>query len=285
MSYPWREVEYGFWLGIDEETEAMPSLVVPGEHIESAIGKWHPLPPLPVGPGWTSGAAVAGGLAVVGGRRRAVGMRAIADAWFLDVKGGETTWERLPDRPTPAMVPTTFSHGDFLYTAFGTDWQPHEHSIEDPNIYRMDVAKRSDWEILTQFPGKPRWFAGVTICNGKLYVISGRDQPIGGVKDVHPYNAHRFGADGTAVYIAFREVWEYDLQTGVWQELARPPRAFGCEAFTVADRWIVLTGGDSWVVHPEGVSVDIKSYDRNLTFSAILTRRGLMIRIPASGRR
>ena len=158
MSYPWREVEYGFWLGIDEETEAMPSLVVPGEHIESAIGKWHPLPPLPVGPGWTSGAAVAGGLAVVGGRRRAVGMRAIADSWFLDVRGGATTWERLPDRPAPAMVPTTFSHGEYLYTAFGTDWQPHEHSVEDTNIYRMNVGERSGWEILTQFPGKPRWF-------------------------------------------------------------------------------------------------------------------------------
>ena len=266
MSYPWREVEYGFWLGIDEETEAMPSLVVPGEHIESAIGKWHPLPPLPIGPGWTSGAAVAGGLAVVGGRRRAVGMRAIADAWFLDVRGGETTWERLPDRPTPAMVPTTFSHGDFLYTTFGTDWQPHEHSVEDTNIYRMDVANRSGWEVVTRFPGKPRWFAGVTICNGKLYVISGRDAPIGGVKDVYLYNAHIFAADGTAVYIAFREVWEYDLQTGMWQELARPPRAFGCEAFTVADRWIVLTGGDSWVVYPEGVSVSIKSYESELDF-------------------
>ena len=109
MSYPWREVEYGFWLGIDEDTEAMPSLVVPGEHIESAIGKWHPLPHLPIGPGWTSGAAVAGGLAVVGGRRRAVGMRAIADAWFLDVRGGETTWERLPDRPTNIRLKTRTS--------------------------------------------------------------------------------------------------------------------------------------------------------------------------------
>ncbi len=48
MSYPWREAEYGFWLGIDEEIEAIPSLVVPGEQIESPIGKWHPLPSLPI---------------------------------------------------------------------------------------------------------------------------------------------------------------------------------------------------------------------------------------------
>ena len=237
MSYPWREVEYGFWLGIDEEIEAIPSLVVPGEQIESPIGKWHPLPPLPIGPGWTSGAAVAGGLAVVGGRRRAVGMRATSDVWLLDVGGGKTTWERLADRPAPARVATTFADGDLLYTAFGTDWQPHEHATEDPNIYRMDVRKRSGWEVVSQFPGKPRWFPGVTICNGKLYVISGRDQPVGGVKDVQPYNAHRVDADGATVYVAFREVWECDLETGAWQELARPPRAFACEAFTVADRW------------------------------------------------
>ena len=86
------------------------------------------------------------------------------------------------------------------------------------------------------FPVNPRWFPGVTICNGKLYVISGRDQPVGGVQDVQPYNAHKVDADGTTVYVAFREVWEYDLATGEWQELARPPRTFACEAFTVADR-------------------------------------------------
>ena len=149
MSYPWREAEYGFWLGIEATTEAISSLVVPGEKIESPIGQWHPLPPLPIGPGWTSGAAVAGGLAVVGGRRRAVGMRATSDVWFLDVHGGSTTWERLADRPTPAMVATTFADGDHLYTAFGTDWQPHEHATGDPNIYRMDLGKRSGWEVVT----------------------------------------------------------------------------------------------------------------------------------------
>jgi len=142
MSYPWREVEYGFWLATEDSPEPVPSLAVPGENIESPIGTWHPLPPLPIGPGWTSGAAVAGGLAVVGGRRRAVGMRATADVWFLDVRAGATTWQRLPDRPSPAMVATTFAHGDFLYTAFGTDWHPHEHAIEDPDIYRMDVSRR-----------------------------------------------------------------------------------------------------------------------------------------------
>ena len=84
MAYPWRETEYGFWLGVDEDIEAAPSLIVPSEQIESPIGKWHPLPPLPIGPGWTSGTAVSGGLAVVGGRRRAVGMRATSDVWFLD---------------------------------------------------------------------------------------------------------------------------------------------------------------------------------------------------------
>ena len=260
MSYPWREVEYGFWLATEDSPEPVPSLAVPGENIESPIGTWHPLPPLPIGPGWTSGAAVAGGLAVVGGRRRAVGMRATADVWFLDVRAGATTWQRLPDRPSPAMVATTFAHGDFLYTAFGTDWHPHEHAIEDPDIYRMDVSRRFGWEVVTQFPGKPRWFPGVTVCNGKLYVISGRDQPVGGVRDVQPRNAHNKDSDGEIVYVAYREVWEYDLETDAWQELQPPPRAFACEAFTVADRWVVLTGGDSWVVHPEGVAVAIRSY-------------------------
>ena len=266
MSYPWREAEYGFWLGIEETTEAIPSLVVPGEQIESPIGQWHPLPPLPIGPGWTSGTAVAGGLAVVGGRRRAVGMRATSDVWFLDVNGGSITWERLANRPTPAMVATTFTDGDHLYTAFGTDWQPHEHATGDPNIYRMDLGKRSSWEVVTQFPGQPRWFPGVTLCKGKLYVVSGRDQPVGGVKQLKPYNAHKTTADGMTSYVAFREVWEYDLERDIWQELGRPPRAFAGEAFSVADRWIVMTGGDSWVVYPEGVSVPIKSYNQELDF-------------------
>ena len=89
MSYPWREVEYGFGASIHNET--------------ALIGEWYPLPPIPIGPGWTSGAAVAGGLAVVGGRRRAVGNRATADVWFLDVQAGAAAWEKLPDRPSPAM--------------------------------------------------------------------------------------------------------------------------------------------------------------------------------------
>ena len=101
MAYPWREVEYGFGAPIlDSEDE--------GQEGSPPIGEWYPLPPIPIGPGWTSGAAVAGGLAVVGGRRRAVGNRATADVWFLDVQAGAADWERLPDRPSTAMVATTF---------------------------------------------------------------------------------------------------------------------------------------------------------------------------------
>jgi hypothetical protein len=266
MSHPWREVEYGFWMGVDEKIETTPSLVLNSQQIKSPAGSWHPLPPLPIGPGWTSGAAVAGGLAVVGGRREAAGMRSTSDVWFLDLSGVQGTWERLADRPAPAMVATTIADGDLLYTTFGTDWQPHEHALNDRNIYRMDVAKRSGWEVVTQFPGKPRWFAGVTVCNGKLYVIGGRDKPVGGVNDIQPYNAHRLDSDGSTVYVAFREVWVCDLENGQWKELERPPRAFGCEAFTVKDRWIVMTGGDSSVVYPEGVSVAIKSYEYELDF-------------------
>ena len=156
MSYPWREVEYGFGAPILEDT---------GDSQDDAppIGEWYPLPPIPIGPGWTSGAAVAGGLAVVGGRRRAVGNRATADVWFLDLQSGATDWERLPDRPSPAMVPTTFAHDDLLYTAFGTDWHPHEHATGDPNIYRMDVRNRGGWEIAAQFPGEARWMCGMGI--------------------------------------------------------------------------------------------------------------------------
>ena len=267
MSYPWREVEYGFWLGREQTKEKISSLAVRIDEIDSTVDQWHLLPPLPIGPGWTSGTAVAGGLAVVGGRRKEVGMRATSDVWFLNNDSGSiTTWERLADRPTPAMVATTFSDENLLYTAFGTDWQPHEHATGDTNIYRMDVGKHSNWEIVTQFPGQPRWFPGVTICNGKLYVVGGRDKPVGGVKEIKPYNAHKTNADGLINYVAFREVWEYDLKQDTWRELDRPPRAFAGESFTVADRWIVMTGGDSWVVYPEGISVPIKSYNTELDF-------------------
>lgn len=135
MSYPWREVEYGF--GASIQAKALDR-----QYDSAPIDEWYPLPPIPIGPGWTSGSSVAGGLAVVGGRRRAVGNRATADVWFLDVQAGATAWEKLPDRPSPAMVATTFAHGDHLYTAFGTDWHPHEHATGDPNIYRLNVRDR-----------------------------------------------------------------------------------------------------------------------------------------------
>ena len=269
MSYPWREVEYGFWLRIEETPEPMPSLVVPGETIESPMGRWHPLPPLPIGPGWTSGGAVAGGLAVVGGRRRAVGTRATADVWWLDVQGEATTWERLQDRPTPAMVATTFGQGDILYTAFGSDWQPNEHATGDPNIYRMNVRERSGWEVIAEFPGRARWMGGMAVCGGKLYVLGGRDQPLEGVTEVRPHDAHRPSADrpgGAPDFIAYSELWVCDLETGEWRELEPTPRAFVAPAFTVADRWIVLTGGASWIAHPPGVSVLIRDYVPQLGF-------------------
>jgi len=264
MSYPWREVEYGFWLATEDTPEEVSSLINPGERIKPRTGNWYPLPPLPIGPGWTSGTAVAGGLAVVGGRREAVGTRATADVWFLDVQAGATTWERLPDRPSPAMVTTTFAEGDFLYTAFGTDWHPHEHAIKDTNIYRMNVRKRSGWEVVTRFPGKPRWFAPTTICGGKLYVIGGRDKPVGGVTEFSPYNAYggiaysQLKPDGSVRFEYFSEMWEYDFDTDKWRQLPRPPRAFASEAFTVADRWIVVPGGRNYIVDSYGVAVAIK---------------------------
>lgn len=258
MSYPWREVEYGFGAPIledagDGQCEALP------------IGEWYPLPPIPIGPGWTSGAAVAGGLAVVGGRRRAVGNRATADVWFLDVQARARDWERLPDRPSPAMVATTFAHDDQLYTAFGTDWHPHEHATGDPHIYRLDVGRRGSWEIAASFPGEPRWMCGMGIVQGKLYVIGGHDIPVGGVVDPKPHNAFRRFEDSAArgskiSHVTFGESWECDLATGHWRELPRPPRAFVADAFIVEDRWIVLTGGQTWVVSPEGNDVLITGH-------------------------
>jgi hypothetical protein len=247
MSFPWREVEYGYWLATEDTAEEVSSPVIPGGRIKPQAGHWYPLPPLPIGPGWTSGTAVAGGLAVVGGRRQAVGTRATADVWFLDIHAGFEVggiqWERLPDRPSPAMVATTFADGDYLYSAFGTDWNPHEHAIKDTNVYRMNVRRRSDWETVTRFPGKPRWFAPTTICNGKLYVIGGRDKPVGGVTEFSPYNAYggKGGIfipsrepNGKAIFEYFSEMWEYDFATDQWRQLPRPPRAFASEAFTVA---------------------------------------------------
>ena len=265
MSYPWREVEYGFGTPILDQDET-DSQAAP-----STIGEWYPLPPIPIGPGWTSAAAVAGGLAVVGGRRRAVGNRATADVWFLDVSGGEREWERLPDRPTTAMVATTFAHDILLYSAFGTDWQPHEHATGDPNIYRLDVRNRGKWEVVASFPGDPRWMCGMGICRGKLYVIGGHDIPVGGATNVRPYNALHLFDDiqahgGRVNHVAFREAWECDLASGSWRQLTHPPRAFVADAFTVHDRWVVLTGGQNWIVSPEGVPTQIMGHVPELDF-------------------
>lgn len=264
MAYPWRETEYGFATLITEEPQTVRSLVLPDTETDARPGAWEPMPPLPIGPGWTSGAAVAGGLAVVGGRRKAVGNRATAEVWFLDVAAGAVTWERLPDRPSPAMVATTFAHGDWLYTAFGTDWLPHEHATGDLNVYRMNVRQRSDWEIAAVFPGAPRWMCGMGICGHTLYVIGGHDQPIGGVTTQEPGHAYEWlhgrSREERPNFVVFRDVWACDLDTGTWRELDRPPRAFVADAFTVADRWLVLTGGQTWVVYPDGAAVHIMGH-------------------------
>ena len=44
MSNPGGAVECGFWLGIDDTVETMPSMVVPGKNIEDARGVWQALP-------------------------------------------------------------------------------------------------------------------------------------------------------------------------------------------------------------------------------------------------
>jgi hypothetical protein len=103
------------------------------------------------------------------------------------------------------------------------------------------------------------------ICRDKLYVVGGHDIPVGGVVEPKPHNAFRLFEDseahgGKISHVAFREIWECDLATGEWRELPRPPRAFVADAFTVADRWIVLTGGQSWVVTPFGDSVHIMGH-------------------------
>lgn len=265
MSYPWREVESGFWLGIDEGYDVSRSLSHEGMIADNPFKKWNPLPTLPIGSGWTSGAAVAGGLAVVGGRRLIDGNNATADIFFLDVLNGSYTWERLPDRPTPAMVATTFAHEDMLYTAFGSDWHPHEHAVEDTNIYCMKVLERhdnsfSEWDVLTKFPGEKRWMGGMNICNGKLYVVGGRDIPVDGLKDLKPYHAYMY--DKTyADRVHFGELWEYDLGTGVWKELEHTPRVFCAEAFVVEDRWLVVTGGFSYYIPPDGEAVAVESFN------------------------
>ena len=84
MSPPGRELEYGFLLATEDTPKEAPSAIIPGKKIESPLGSSHPLPPMPTGPGWTSGAAVAGRLAVEGGRRRAVGNKAIAEACWAE---------------------------------------------------------------------------------------------------------------------------------------------------------------------------------------------------------
>ncbi len=120
------------------------------------------MPIVPLGFGWTSGAAVAGGLAVVRGkaRHRWSMSPSIPHVFLLDVGDGSTTWEQWSDRPSPAMVPTTFAHGDFLYVVFGTDWQLHEHANEGAKAYRMDVRKRSVWEIVARFSKQAKMDGG-----------------------------------------------------------------------------------------------------------------------------
>jgi len=266
MGYPWREVEFGFALPTGQRAEGKAPARVAGERIDAPLGNWSPLPPLPVGVAWTSGVAAGGGLVVVGGRRQSADgeVDGIAEVWFFDVAEGGGAWRRLADRPSRASIPTTAADGDHVYTAFGTSWRPHpEHAVDDLNIYRLDVRSGSGWETVTRFPGKPRWGAAMAVCGGTLYVIGGHDVPLGGVREKTGGNAYQ-ERDGRTVLETFSEAWAFDLAGGGWSRLASPPRAFVAAGFTVADRWVVLAGGASWVVDGYGVSVLMQNHVASL---------------------
>jgi len=50
--------------------------------------------------------------------------------------------------------------------------------------------------------------------------------------------------------VHYTEAWEYDFEDDEWSELPHLPRELVADAFTVADRWIVVTGRASYVAPP-----------------------------------
>ena len=290
VSHPWREVEYGYFMRVappgagrgDCDAPAVPRATAANRgasaHSVTALHRWQPLPPLPHGICWSSGAASAGGLVVVGGRIRSndtavVPGKATDEVWFLDFANDAKEWVRLEDRPSPAVVANTFSAGEFVYTCFGSEWfQSEEVAFEASNgdltIYRMNVANGSGWEVVTIFPGKPRWFPNVTVCGNKLYVIGGHNKTIladGRPDDCAAWEIQDKGTLRLAFEI-YNDVWEYDLGTAGWIRKANAPRAFNDRGFSYRDRWVICTGGATSVINDDTHHTRLLTYDGSMDF-------------------
>ena len=138
-----------------------------------------------------------------------------------------------------------------------------EASNDDLNIYRMNIRKRSKWEIIATYPDKPRWFPNVTICGNKLYVIGGLNKveidnnykPKEGVCSIIQDLEHN-----KLAIEKYSDFWVCDLTSQKWEKKENAPRTFNDRGFSYKDRWIICTGGNTSIDIGGGKFTDLRTY-------------------------
>jgi N-acetylneuraminic acid mutarotase len=210
MTFPWRESETGWWLG-------------PGKD------DWEPLPPLPVGRAYTSGASCGDEFFVLAGRRRGL---PLCDGYRLTRKGEKWHWDDLPHMNYPRGVPAVACEGSSIYAVGGGSWGRGAFLPDDvpgDEMIRLDRLEEG-WVEISPCPGRRRADASAAALGGKLYIFGG---------------AYAWKEGEEQKIARLNDAWCYDARTQKWTELPGLPCAglSGAAAVVFEDRFIILLGG------------------------------------------
>merc|ERR1712216_32289 len=165
---------------------------------------------------------------------------------------GATGWKSLPDAPWQGRSHMTMAYdpSSGSYLAFGgtSGWNG-----TSPELYwsndTWQVDSQGDWHQKASGPWQPRQNPGVAI-SSELAILAGGEA-------WHP---------PTQTHDTWNDVWELELSTGAWRQLATAPWGVrtGHSMVLSGDR-IIMTGGGScrscvWITKYHDVwSFDLKS--------------------------
>lgn len=201
---------------------------------------WQPLPPMPAGRAYTTGASDGQALYVVGGRWRG---GSCGEVFRLRLETGRWLWEEMPAlRQARAVCAAAVVNG-MLVCVGGGHWSSESPGAFFPRevdaVEILDLAHpEKGWMTGKSLPGTPR--AGATACavGDGMVVIGGYDCWLD---------------EGTRKLRALAEAWRYDVRSDSWPLLPKLPlAASGAAAVALENGSVILLGGavaqgDSWL--------------------------------------
>ncbi len=208
MTYPWRESEAAWWL--DREAE-----------------DWSPVPPLPIGLAYTTGASSEDGLFVVGGRRKG---KPRSDCYRLLRRDESWSWEALPHLNHPRGVPAVAYLDGSLYAIGGGSWGRGCFLPDDvPGDEALDLGD-DRWIQIPRCPGRRRANSFAAAVDGSVYVFGGVYSWMEGERQS---------------VTRLRDAWRFTPDTYEWEELdpLPVPGLSGAAAIACRDRYIIILGG------------------------------------------